>query len=183
MSQQEVEDALKDLPCTDEARKRVLEWMRSNDMNEESDLDSSELSDRGSCVGDPRKVSIMNARIGSGSTASQGGPTNGKGSTASQGGPANRKGSTASQGGPANRKGSTASEGGPANSKKGSTASQGEPTNRKGLTASQGGPANSKKGLTASQGGCEYSGSDDLLPKTENRRPRPPDNSPADKAA
>ena len=45
MSQQQVEDALKDLSCMDEVRKRILEWMRSNDMNEESDLDSSELSD------------------------------------------------------------------------------------------------------------------------------------------
>ena len=61
MSQQ-VEDALKDFPCTDEVRKRVLEWMHSN---EESDLASSELSNQGSCVGDPRKVSVMNARIGS----------------------------------------------------------------------------------------------------------------------
>ena len=40
-----MEDTLKDLPCMDEARKGVLEWMRSNDMNKEFNLDSSELSD------------------------------------------------------------------------------------------------------------------------------------------
>ena len=60
--------------------------------------------------------------------------------------------------------------------KQGLTASQGGPSNRKGSTASQGGPANSKIGSTASQGGPAFCSSDDL-PKTGNRRPRPPDNS------
>ena len=105
MSQQQVEDALKNLPCTDEAGKRELEWMRSND---ESHLDSSELSNRGSCIGDARKVSIMNARIGSDIKGTK------QGLIDSQGGRANRKGSTASQDEPANsKKGSTASHGGP----------------------------------------------------------------------
>ena len=131
MSQQRVEDARKDHPYTDEARKRVLEWM-ANPENEDSELDlsHSEQSDRGSPVGDSRKVSIMGARIES------------------------------------------ESEG----TKQGLTASQGGPSNRKGSTASQGRPANSKKGSTASQGGPAFCGSDDL-PKTGNRRPRPPDNS------
>ena len=97
MSQQRVEDARKDHPYTDEARKRVLEWM-ANPENEDSELDfsHSEQSDRGSPVGDSRKVSIMGARIESESEGTK------QGLTASRGGPSNRKGSTASQGGPAN---------------------------------------------------------------------------------
>ena len=42
MSQQRVEVARKDHPYTDEARKRVLEWM-ANPENEDSELDSVEL--------------------------------------------------------------------------------------------------------------------------------------------
>ena len=101
---QRVEDTPKDHPYTNEARKRVLEWM-ANPENEDSELDlsHSEQSDRGSPVGDSRKVSIMGARIESESEGMK------QGLTASQDKPSNRKGSTVSQGGPANRKGSTAS--------------------------------------------------------------------------
>ena len=100
---QRVEDTRKDHPYTNEARKRVLEWMHANPDIEDSDLDLSEQSDRGSRVGDSRKASIMGARIESESEGMK------QGLTASQGRPSNRKGSTVSQGGPANRKGSTAS--------------------------------------------------------------------------
>ena len=60
---QRVEDTRKDHPYTNEARKRVLEWMHANPDIEDSDLDLSEQSNRGSRVGDSRKASIMGARI------------------------------------------------------------------------------------------------------------------------
>ena len=150
MSEQLLEDALKHLPHTDEARRRVIEWMRSSDVDPERD--ASDPSDREESVHDDdyqpdqvgvqRKVSIIGANVES----------------------STKRGSTASQGGPMNRnEGSTASQGGPATSKKGSTASQGGPvTSKKGLTASQGGPAPT--------GGDHHSGSEDGSQAGKRRR-------------
>ena len=39
-----MEDVFKNHQCTDEARKRVLEWIRANPENEDFDLDLSEQS-------------------------------------------------------------------------------------------------------------------------------------------
>ena len=142
MNQQEIDSVLKDLPCSLEARERVLQWLQAyDDNNRDEDPSGSESDNRSKDAQQQQVASISKGRQATpndvpadghnddGSIASSDRPkeTNGKGSTASQGGSNSRKGSTASQGGPSNSKGSTASQGGPTDIRNGSTASRGGP--------------------------------------------------------
>ena len=112
MSQEQIETLLNDLPRSDEARDRVIEWLQGYqaETDQPDPLDrSGDNMDINSEVGLPPNNKERLGSIAShgdltdsqnGSTASQGGP-DGKGSTASQGGPKESgKGSTASHGGP-----------------------------------------------------------------------------------
>ena len=117
MSQKQIETVLNDLPRSEEAKDRVIEWLRGYQTESESREGSGEESEEDSQPDHP-----TNTKERLGAIIQRGDPTDSQnGSTASQGGPS-WKGSTASHGGPS-WKGSTASQGGPVHN--GSTAAQG----------------------------------------------------------
>ena len=119
MSQEQIESLLDDLPRSEEARDRVLEWLRQYEDAPSRGVVTDPLlhHDNDDPVDDNNESEQDSERLGA--TASHGDPANShNGSTASQGGPPG-KGSTASQGGPNSiRKGSPASQGGSSNSRK-----------------------------------------------------------------
>ena len=94
MSQKQIETVLNDLPRSEEAKDRVIEWLRGYQTESESREGSGEESEEDSQPDHP-----TNTKERLGAIIQRGDPTDSQnGSTASQGGPS-WKGSTASQGG------------------------------------------------------------------------------------